>query len=295
MDSIRKSKKLMSREKMIRYFARHKLKKKQPRIRPRTFLNTQGLCTARLKPATQTSKNEGHKPVINNNVKARLESNLKHLLEHQNGVVRRVKPAESYFSLKFDKPKIPKNAKQTANENQSHQSNKTQKSELRPSESRKENSNDGESFSFPTRPYKPKQVQRKPSSPLVVDTPSSFGFDTIKDQIRAGDGYATPFLSGFRSDFSKNFDNNDFFFDEPTFTEPPSVSPSNFDFSPPCQFRPKPPHPKSSKHFRTEHSGSIVSNASGKTRTRIIKTSISRFGGSPIMQKIVIQKIKIAE
>lgn len=89
----------LSRAKMLRYMSRFKVKK-QPKIRPRTFVNTQGLSTARLQPSAAP---EISKPIISNNVKARIESDLNFLLENQKMIPARVRAPESYISLKIHK------------------------------------------------------------------------------------------------------------------------------------------------------------------------------------------------
>lgn len=94
----------ISHKEMFRYLSRFKLKKKQRQIAPRTFANTQGLTTDRLQAKAQP---EFKKPLINNNVRARLESDLQYLLEHQPTVVTRVKHPESYFSLTLGKRRRP--------------------------------------------------------------------------------------------------------------------------------------------------------------------------------------------
>lgn len=101
--SLSSSKPKMTHEKLIRYLNRHKIKK-QPRILPLTYANTQGLRRVRLEPKKTP---EIKKPPITESVKARIESDLEFLLANQNKGYRRVRPAESYISIDFDKPKLP--------------------------------------------------------------------------------------------------------------------------------------------------------------------------------------------
>lgn len=84
------------RDKMLEYLYRYKLKKKYRLVRPHTFANSQGLRTRHLEnEPTQDAK----RPLININVKARLEGNLQFLLANQNLNVARVKNPESFISL----------------------------------------------------------------------------------------------------------------------------------------------------------------------------------------------------
>lgn len=92
----RDARKPVSREKMLEYLYRHKLKKKYRPVRPHTFANSQGLSTRQLQREPSI---DAKKPIINKNVKARLESNLQFLLENQNLNAARVKKPESFISL----------------------------------------------------------------------------------------------------------------------------------------------------------------------------------------------------
>lgn len=158
-----KKKPRISREAIIRYLNRYTLKKKQPIIRPRTFVNSQTLTTARLQSSGKKAP-QIQKPIINNNVKARLESNLEYLLEHQNANIKRVRPAESFISLKFNNPKQPVNMKRNDNVDKSSQSNNNKKSESIANKTQSEDSFDCDSFSF-SLPFKGKQcVGQKDSS-----------------------------------------------------------------------------------------------------------------------------------
>lgn len=98
MDEQRKpaAREPVSREKMLEYLYRHKLKKKYRPVRPHTFANSQGLSTRQLQKEPSV---DAKKPIISKNVKARLESNLQFLLENQNLNAARVRKPESFISL----------------------------------------------------------------------------------------------------------------------------------------------------------------------------------------------------
>lgn len=91
-----KDRKSVSRQEMLAYLYRHKLKKKYRPIRPHTYANSLGLRTQQLQKAPSVNLK---KPIINKNVKARLESDLKYLLENQSLNAARVRKPESYISL----------------------------------------------------------------------------------------------------------------------------------------------------------------------------------------------------
>lgn len=116
----------ISREKMLEYLYRHKLKKKYRPIQPHTFANSQGL---RIRQLQNESSDDTQKAVINKNVKARLESNLQFLLENQNLNVTRVKNPESFISLNVKK--LKGGNKSTSTSPKSHDgSTQTDKSHL---------------------------------------------------------------------------------------------------------------------------------------------------------------------
>lgn len=92
----------VSREKMFEYLYRHKLQKRYRRIRPHTYANSLGLTTQKLQ---KQSSIDVKKPIVNQNVKARLEGNLEYLLENQNLITTRVKNPASYMSLNLKRLK----------------------------------------------------------------------------------------------------------------------------------------------------------------------------------------------
>lgn len=102
----------VSREKMLEYLYRYKLKKKYRPVRPHTFANSQGLRTRQLE---NEPTHDAKKPLININVKARLEGNLQFLLENQNLNMARVKNPESFISLNVKKLKAVGNKSTSTN------------------------------------------------------------------------------------------------------------------------------------------------------------------------------------
>lgn len=104
MDEQKKAdaRKPVSREAMLAYLYRHKLKKKYRPIRPHTYANSFGLSTRQLQKSPLVNLK---KPIINKNVKARLEGDLQYLLDNQSVNVARVKNPESYISLYVNRPK----------------------------------------------------------------------------------------------------------------------------------------------------------------------------------------------
>lgn len=106
-----KKPKPVTRADMLRYMSRFKFKK-QRSILPRTYANTQGLSTTRLEPKPTPKIT---KPILNRNVKARIESDLDFLLQNQKMIPARVKAPESYFSLQTNRTKPAAAKEQSAN------------------------------------------------------------------------------------------------------------------------------------------------------------------------------------
>lgn len=219
------TRKPLSRVDMIRYLSRHKLKKKQPLILPRTFANTQGLSTAHLQPVSQP---ETKKPIISTNVKARLECDLEHLLENQKNTSRRVRAPESYISIQTDRSKLPKLPNVLMNEQSAELQNKNR--EIDKSKAPKQinltssTKNSGKSSSSTLRPNQTKGVVKMPSTTSQIDR----SFNTNVNQIRAGNGSASLALSGVPSEFfelsttQRRAEQKDWSFDEPKLAEPSS-------------------------------------------------------------------------
>lgn len=274
----RQKQKPVSRDEMIRYMTRHKLKKKQPQIRPRTYANTQGLSTTRLKPAAQP---ETKKPIISNNVKARLECNLEYLLENQSKMVRRARAPESYISIHTDKSKLPKlpklpkmsklpkspklpNVLQEKSAEIQREKRATDKTaaveQIDLTSSMK---SDGISFNLSFRPSRTRQVYKIPSlASQVDDTKTQDDVDSV--QIRAESGAATPAMSCVSSEFFEMSTNKrrdkqkDWGFIDPEITEP-----SSFEFEPDEFLKPKSPakdlldHSGSKRGNKTHESNSM--------------------------------------
>lgn len=344
------TRKKISRKEMMRYLTRFKLKKKQPRILPRTFANSQGLSIRRLQP---TPSVEIKKPIINNNVRARLESNLQYLLQNQNKVIKRFRQPESYISLKVNKTKATVNKSNGKNRNTADEA-KTGHSGgkcfgSRPDPLVKSNENDVIEIQSFKSISKSRHNSRNKANSFHFDDNSSFAFDTFENEVRAGDGSKVPSLSGVSSGFFKDSLNQnnadrkmDWSFDDPTLiTEPPSVSTErrhiwpkaidnrhkhswseSFDFNG-CssldfdtnenQIRAKSGGEKRTSgqtdwsKFDSQPDRSIIDSfdcfdpnqfdeqttkKSTVRKTRVITSSLSRFGESPFMEQIVIQKVK---
>lgn len=221
---VKKQRKSISRAEMMRYMARHKLKKKQPRIQPRTYANTQGLSTARLQPASQP---QIKKPIVHQNVKARLESDLEHLLENQGKLIRRVRAPESYVSIQTDKSKLPKLPNVSHGESAENQSKKRTLKKSTPVQRINLTKKDGKSPSSLLSPSR--TVYTLSSSASQVSNLRSFEIDTIKNRIQAGEGTVTPALSGVPSEFyelsttKRRNEQKNWAFDEPQISEPLSL------------------------------------------------------------------------
>lgn len=288
------SRKPISRKSMMRYLTRFKLKKKQHQIQPRTFLNSQGLTTRRLQPPAPV---EAKKPIISNNVKARLESNLQYLLQNQNVIATRVKQPESYISLQVNKLKAAAKKNHGKKETSKVNANdRVTSSESGPGT--KSNRNDVNEIRSHKSPQEPRRVRPSKSVSFEFDNSDSFDFDveTVENQIRAGYGSTAPSLSGVPSDFFKSSMNKSpaeqfgWSFDEPKYTEPSSVSSKRFQFQP----RAFKNHSKRSVSPTYSLDGFDPNPIEKNTvrSTRVIKSSLSRVGESPFMERIVIQKVK---
>lgn len=144
---------------IYRYLNRFKLKKKQPKIKPSTFsqkLNSQSIKNI-------TSNNQRIEPIIDNRIKARLESNLLFLVANNQGNLndKQMKSPENRFIL-------------------NDLSNEVEKS------------NDKQS------PFHMMEFKRPEYGTNAM---GSFAFDTIENQIRANYGDEAPTLSGISVDF----------------------------------------------------------------------------------------------
>lgn len=284
------SRKPISRKSMMRYLTRFKLKKKQHRIQPRTYLNSRGLCTRRLNPTAPVGI---EKPIISNNVKARLESDLQYLLQNQNMIETRVKQPESYISLLDDKlnPAVES----------SRSGNKVIKDRVTISESAFHSKDEVNEMRMTQSCgvdllQKSQRVHSSKSVTFQNDGGNSFDFDTVENQIRVGYGSEAPSLTGVPSDFfhgSVNrgqFEQFGYSFDEPNYTEPSSIS-SNRVHSQRNSF---------GKQFEGHSSPSLsLDDFDPKPvekcivrKTRIIKSTISRLGESPFLERTIIQKVK---
>lgn len=347
----------ISRKNIMRYLTRFKLQKKQHKIQPRTFSNSLGLSIRRLE---STKSVENKTPIINSNVKARLESNLQYLLQNQNNLVKRIKQPESYVSLAVNKINASKRygKSETVINRAKNDENQT-KSSASCSDPRIRSNENGVVLSVPHTQMSRKDYTQVSKSFQSNDN-SSFAFDTIQNQVRAEFGNAKLASSGdfFNKPENKNRTDNqmDWFSDEQ-----PSVSSrnnpskdsmrfiskqlnvnnsffdlstdknhirngyknkSNKSISPPTDpfddFDPNIFDPeqrnkqkrhtniqtKMSKcHYNShrlisksyEDSISFVDRATNKStvqKLRVIKSSISRIGESPFMEKMVIQKVK---
>lgn len=105
-----------TREEMLRYLNRFKLKKKQIKYKPRTYANLQGINSLRSQNAVNI---EPQKPVIKERVKARLNCNLNALLQLDNEINsnnRRTKPQESYINMELNVARKNPNRKSQQNE-----------------------------------------------------------------------------------------------------------------------------------------------------------------------------------
>lgn len=288
----------LSQADMARYLGRFKLKKKQRQILPRTYANSQGLSRLRLQQ-TVTSAPAIKKPILSNNVKARLESNLQYLLENQKMVPTRVKQAESYLSLPIDEPK------RVVDQNRS--GNKTSKTNTfaisRTDSSAGSRGNKHHDIEPQISGFNQNLSLVRvptPKSPTFFGDDDSFTFDTVESQTRAGGGMKTPALSGVSSSFFKDSPNKScevkrrgWSMDEPNYTEPPSVSPDRYKL-PQNLFRPMDSPMDSPTNsfdlFVPERHHRRTSRF--VRRTRVTKSSLSRAGESPFMEQIVIQRVK---
>lgn len=87
----------VSRDEMLRYLTRFKLKKKQIKYKPRTYANMKGLNSLRAKT---TIKPTEKKPILTERVKARLNCNLNDLLQNNsNSYIKKRRPQESFINL----------------------------------------------------------------------------------------------------------------------------------------------------------------------------------------------------
>lgn len=170
--------------------------------------------------------------------------------------------------------KLSNSMKDAKRENKTHKSNVIET----PNSASSVKSLNAPTISFTLSQFKDKRHRQMPSPPSQLDSISSFDSDTAQNQFRGGHGSFAPSLSGIQSDlFDQNNDERRHI-DESIFKKPSSVFSNHLK--------------RPSRRVETETLENLTNSNGRQTRTRIVRSALSRNGESPYAEQIIIQKIK---